>query len=554
MGVHALSTSNALLALVASLGVFVLYKFVAAHIRAYKSPLRDLPGPKRLGFAFGSFPGIPEFEGTRLQEQWTQQYGHTYKFHSFFGTQKVITTDLKALSHVLSHGNEFQKSNPVRFILGSLVGRGLLFVEGAKHRQHRRIVNPAFGPIQVRKFTELFVDKSIELRDIWLSKISQSTRKDGRVKLDVFNWLNKVTLDIIGLAGFNYDFGALYASDDEPNELSEAVREMFAFNNEALLFLLQLVIPAFRIIPTAQSRKNTRCLQVVRRVGLQMIAEKKAAVLAESSNIGKSLSIVERKDVQGHDLLSLLIKSNMAADIPETGRMNDEEILAQVPTFLVAGHETTSTGVAWTMFALAGHPDIQAKLRAEVCAFPTDRPSMDELNAMTYLDCVVREALRLHSPVGNTERVATQDTVIPVSTPFIDRNGVPRHEIRLAKGDVIFIPIREINRSEELWGEDANEFKPERWIDIPEATRSIPGVWGNMLTFLAGPHACIGYRFSIIETKALLFIIVRSFEFELGVSPEDIIRRTRIVGRPSSSSNPGAGPMLPVLLRPVKQD
>ncbi|KAI0058333.1 cytochrome P450 [Artomyces pyxidatus] len=524
--ISALSVSTVFLTLGASFGLYVLYGFVVAQLLAFTSPLRDLPGPKRSSFVFGSYPGIPEFEATRLQEEWTEQYGHTYKFHSFFGTQKVTTTDLKALNHILSHGDEFHKSNP----------------------------NPAFGPIQVRKFTELFVDKSIELRDIWLSKTRESTRKDGRATVDAFKWLNKVTLDIIGLAGFNYDFGALYSTDDEPNELSEAVREMFTFDNKDFLLLLQLVVPAARIIPSARSRMNTRCLQTIRRIGMEMIVQKKATVLEESSNTDNDASVVERKDVQGHDLLSLLIKSNMAADLPERGRMSDEEILSQVPTFLVAGHETTSTGVAWTMFALAGHPNIQAKLRAEVCAHPTNRPTMDELNAMTYLDCVVREAMRLHSPVSNTERVAVHDTVVPVGNPFIDNHGVQRNEIRLAKGDIVWIPIREINRSEELWGEDANEFRPERWTDVPESARSIPGVWGNMMTFLSGPHACIGYRFSIIETKALLFTIVRSFEFELAVSAEDIVRKTRIVGRPGSSSNPDAGATLPVLLRPVNKD
>ncbi|KAI0049918.1 cytochrome P450 [Auriscalpium vulgare] len=450
----------------------------------------------------------------------------------------------------LSQVSIYQKTPKLRFIIGELLGTGLLFVEGAKHKQQRRIMNPAFGPIQVRKFTETFIEKAIEMRDIWRVKAAETTRKDGRLKIDASSWLNKVTLDIIGLAGFNYDFNALHSSDDSPNELSEAVRKMFVFRNMGPVFMLQIVFPPARIIPTARSREAARSLRTIRRIGMQMIAEKKAAVLVGASNVRKD-GAVERKDIQGHDLLSLLIKSNMAADQADSSRMSDDDIISQVPTFLVAGHETSSTGVAWTLFALAMQPATQATLRAELSAVPTDTPTMDELNALPYLDGVVREALRLYAPVFATERVAMQDDVIPLSKPFVDKGGVVRHEIIVPKGNAILVPIQHMNRSEELWGEDAAEFRPERWASIPNSARTIPNVWGNTLTFLAGGHACIGYRFAVVEMKALIFTIMRAFEVELAIAPADIIRRTRLVSRPALGSNPEVSSALPVLLRPV---
>ena len=95
-----------------------------------------------------------------------------------------------------------------------------------------------------------------------------------------------------------------------------------------------------------------------------------------------------------------------------------------------ATHIVLSTAVAWALYALACHPAACAKLNAEARAFHTDAPSMDELNAMTYLDYVIREVLRLHAPVSNTDRVAKCDVVVPLSEPFIDRHGVKRHEFR----------------------------------------------------------------------------------------------------------------------------
>ena len=89
-----------------------------------------------------------------------------------------------------------------------------------------------------------------------------------------------------------------------------------------------------------------------------------------------------------------------------------------------------SVAVTWSLYALGCNPIVHAKLNAEARAFHTDTPSMDELNGMTYLDYFIREALRLYTPVARTERVAQEDTVVPVSEPYVDRHGIKRHEIR----------------------------------------------------------------------------------------------------------------------------
>jgi len=69
----------------------------------------------------------------------------------------------------------------------------------------------------------------------------------------------------------------------------------------------------------------------------------------------------------------------------------------------------------------------------------------------------------------------------------------------IRKGQLMTIPIVPVNRATSLWGDDAREFKPERWQNPPESVAAIPGIWGNMLTFLGGPKACIGYRFALVE-------------------------------------------------------
>ena len=110
--------------------------------------------------------------------------------------------------------------------------------------------------------------------------------------------------------------------------------------------------------------------------------------------------------------------------------------------------------------------------------------------------------------------------------------------------------------------------RPERWENTPEAITSIPGVWSNLLSFLGGPHACIGYRFALVECvilrlvrrpssltsddrmKALLFTLIRAFEFELGVPADAIKKRTTIVQRPVVSQDGGEKIHMPLVVKP----
>jgi cytochrome P450 len=136
-------------------------------------------------------------------------------------------------------------------------------------------------------------------------------------------------------------------------------------------------------------------------------------------------------ETRARDLLSLLVKANVNSSPSE--RMSDTEVLAQIPTFLAAGHETTSTFLGWTLFELAAHPELQAKLRAECLANPI--PAMAEgnhpltseqlmtLDKLPLLDAVVREGFRLHAPSPGTVRQAVADDAIPLGKPYVARDG-----------------------------------------------------------------------------------------------------------------------------------
>jgi len=291
----------------------------------------------------------------------------------------------------------------------------------------------------------------------------------------------------------------------------------------------------------------------MRRIAVHLLQEQKNRVLGEKGEVDDVVQ-KDMEDLKGRDLLSVLVKANTDKTIPEYQRMPDEDVLAQVPTFLVAGHETTSTETMWCLYTLAQHKDVQSKLREELQSLPTETPTMDELSSLTYLDAVVRETLRVHAAVPSTIRVAMRDDVIPLNKPFVDAKGKTHDSIRIKAGEGIFIPIIAMNRSKEIWGEDAAEFNPDRWSHLPEAANTIPGVWGNLMTFLGGVRACIGYRFALIEMKALLFTLVRSFEFDVAIPPSEIVKRSMVVARPYLKSEKDGKAQMPLLVKLVDED
>ena len=121
---------------------------------------------------------------------------------------------------------------------------------------------------------------------------------------------------------------------------------------------------------------------------------------------------------------------HVSAYCPRYRSILNKKGLVEVPTFVMAGHETTATAATWVLFTIAQDMRVQRKLRDELLSFPSENPSMGDLHSLPYLDMVVKEALRHHAPVPVALRAATKDDVIPLSSPYVDRSGVIRNDIQ----------------------------------------------------------------------------------------------------------------------------
>ncbi|KAF8205916.1 cytochrome P450 [Mycena galopus ATCC 62051] len=543
--------SDIVLPLSGSLLSYALFRLVRFLYRELTAPLRvrDLPGPKSPSFWYGSFNELSA--DMWLMDKWRAKYGRNFHFRSLFNVSELHTSDPKAMAHIVANTVTYQKSPTSRSLIARMVGNGILAVELDDHKYQASLLQipvrpslfsvqrkimasrPAFGVKHTRELTPVFVQHANEvcgvfiddnglttfpkLRDYWTAELAKS---NDEARIEVFSWLRRTALDVIGETGFNYKFDSLNPNG-KPSELMEAMTQLFHSSGSQQNFVLryaQAYFPFLRFIPLP-NRDAKMFFDAQRRlfeIGANLVAESKAYIEAAGG---------EKNAGSRQDLLSLLMRANLATDLPENERLTDAAVIAQIPSFTVAGHENTSSGTAWTLHQLTLNPEIQTKLREELLAVASETPTYEQLNALPYLENVIRETMRLHAPVDNTGRMVMTDDVIPLQTPYVDKKGRIHEGIPVRKGQKVFMPIRALNVDTSLWGEDAEEFKPERWERLPEAVNVIPSVYANIFTFYAGSHSCIGFRFSIMEQKALLFSLVRTFEFEKAL-PKGAIGRT----------------------------
>ncbi|CAA7260000.1 unnamed protein product [Cyclocybe aegerita] len=556
-------------------------------IRPLSDPLRHIPGPDGAIFQTHLRQVMDPGLSADTHRDWRARFGETFRFHGFGRHDyRLMTFDFRSIVHILS-SPAYEKPWQTRSFLGKLIGRGIFSMEGPEHRMQRRIIAPAFTYQSIRNMTPVLFQKAEELSERWkdvvIVAIKQeegcraSTPSAGAV-VDLAHWISRASFDVIGLAGFNYDFHSI---QDDSEEVYTAYRRMFDIADKGLGLreILELYFPITRkIFVTEDIAVTNVSLRVIAEAGKKIVAENKAAYLDAQENGNES-----------KDLLTLLIKSNLSED--SSKRLTDQELLDQCSTFLLAGSDTVSMALSWCIHFLSLYPVVQTRLRREIrsiynaddgylsdasadsgfheCTTCNPRPHrpndwatlcacppkgrLETIEGLYYLDAVVRETLRFCPPVHATIRVAVQDDYIPVSHPVTLANGKTAAEgeqqsyVKIRKGSYVHIPIEGFNYSESVWGEDALQFNPDRWKDVQEWDPSKPGL-NNLMTFGYGPHSCLGHRFSIAEMKIFLVVLIASYEF----SPAEDVKISKfnsILTRPYVSGEWSVGTRLPIFVR-----
>ncbi|KAG2101118.1 cytochrome P450 [Suillus discolor] len=508
-----------------------LWAFVKVlRMLRWRMKTTQLLGPPRTSLVYGVSRDLASsHDRAAIYERWATEYGVVYMIPSVLGQTNVVLCDPKAIAHFYARETWTYVKTPLTLaVLDSSIGKGLLWSQGETHRRQRKALTPAFSNAAIRKLTSVFYDSAYKAKGQWDNVIESS--KDDDAVIEVQNWMNHISLDTVGIAGFSHDFGSL---DGKRVSVAEAFDTLGSNQPSAVdtaVFLLASVFPVILKIPNKRQNLFKKLGITMEKISNELLIRSRREKDANMSQGGEENS-----------LIGLLIKSEgQDAEL----HMSAEEVVAQMKVLLLAGYETTSTSLTWVLIELSRHPNVQTRLREELLAFGPD-PTYDQLKAnLPYLDAVVHETLRLHPPVGESTRLAATDDVIPLSEPVRTASGNMTDNISIAKGTLITISIVAINRSSAIWGPDAKEFKPDRWLTEDGISGKAKEVQGHrhLLTFVDGPRTCLGKDFAIVEFKTVLSVLVKNFVFEMRDGPDTPVEIVRgVLSRPRVVGEDGTG-------------
>ncbi len=409
------------------------------------------PGPSSRAFLRSAFmPGTnPITRFTALQKR----YGNAFAFHlrgrhftMFIGpdvNQYVLVTNAAA----------FTQGASVR--LGPVLGEGLLTSNGALHARQRRLIQPAFHRGRIEGYQAVMAADTARMLTQW---------RAGQT-LDFSAAMHDLTLTIVGRTLFDVDLA------HQSGAIGESVNEMIGFLRfRPVSFLnMQINLPGF---PYRRFLVNKAKMDA-------MVYGLIAARRADGKDNG--------------DILSMLL----AARDDDGTAMTDTQVRDEVLTFLAAGHETTANALGWTFMLLSQHPAVRQRLREEIAAVLGDRlPTSADLARLTYLECVIKESMRLYPPAWAGTRIAQEDVEV--------------RGYRLPKGTIVGFSQYLTHRMPEIFA-DPDRFLPERF-DPDHGELHPPYAY---IPFGAGPRSCIGSGFAMMELKTIVPIILQRFTPDL---------------------------------------
>ncbi|KAM5533689.1 hypothetical protein V8D89_012656 [Ganoderma adspersum] len=521
-----------LTSLVLALTVLGALTWSVRRILSGSPGLQNLPGPPSPSWLKGNMEQLMGRHSNEWNRQNTETYGPLSKLTGPFGHTWINVYDPKALySIAIKDQDVWQKNAGAANV--RLLGLGLLTTEGAQHRKQRKMLTPVFSIAYLRGITSVFYETTHKLRDGLNADIGA-----GSKEVDVLKWMGRAALELLGQGVLGYSFDPLV--DDTTNDFAEAVKSFFAALS-ALSVIRMIAMPFWVLggklppriggmlvdaIPSRRVQRMKRIVRTMRERSEEIIAEKRAA-------LQKGDESTVRQVGEDKDIMSILLQANMAAS--EKEKLSDEELTAQIRTFILAGMDTTSNATARLLHLLALHPDIQKRLRAEIVeAQAGEEIGYDRLNDLPFLDSVCRETLRLYGPVRTLVRRAMEDTVLPLHEPIRGTDGVLITEVAVPKGTVAVLNLGACNTNKAVWGEDVYEWRPDRFLSpLPRSVEAahVPGVYANLMCFHGGSRSCIGFKYALLELKVVLAVLIANFTFE--PSCKDIVWNNAGVAYPS---------------------
>ena len=386
-----------------------------------------------------------------------KEYGDFMCWRGFYDVYLVNHPDF--LRPVLSQNyKHFSKRTIDYRVLARVMGNGLVSNDGPHWVRQRKLMQPLFSNRNVNGFDQTINNTTASLMEQWDARVGGET-------VWVDREMGKLTFQIVGSTLFGSD---IEQHADEVAEILEVV------NQQTQEF--RALMTLYSWIPTPYNLKWKRAMKRLDKIVYGMIASRRL------------------DGVGDNDILDRLIN----ARDEDTGEgMNETQMRDEVITLMLAGHETSANALAWTLYLLATHPDVEAELADALATTLNGAPATAaDLTRIPYLKQVVQESMRLYPPVWAYARRSEQEEEF-------DGYRMP------ANAYVGVVPYA-LHRHPEFWP-DPERFDPERF----QPNRSESRHSYCYLPFAAGPRTCIGAGMAMLETQLVLAQVVQRFKIHV---------------------------------------
>jgi cytochrome P450 len=348
---------------------------------------------------------------------------------------------------------QFRKDRGTR-MLSSFLGQGLVTSDGELWRRQRRLTQPAFQLDQIQKYGSIMVEATERLLRDW---------QPGQTR-DIHADMMRLTLDIVAQTLFS---ARMTGQADRVGRAMEVIMHHFAS--------ILILIPGWHWLPTPGNRRYYKAVRELDAVMYETIAQRRA------SGAG------------GTDLLARFL----AAQDEDGSQMTDRQLRDELVTLFLAGHETTALALSFCFYLLAGHPDAEARLAAEVDEVLHGQPPTNaDVPGLRYTEWVVKESMRLYPPVPSIGREALSDCEI--------------HGYHVPKGTQLAL-LQWVVHRDPRWFADPEVFQPERWDN--DLAKRLPRC--AYFPFGDGPRICIGNHFAMMEAVLILATVIQRYRLAL---------------------------------------
>ena len=374
---------------------------------------------------------------------------------------------------LVTEREKFRKSQDFRIAFGE----GLLTVEGEEWQAQRDAMQPLFTRDSVLGYADGIVEQVQRRVDRW---------EDGR-RLDLQREFTDLALDVLFATVLGRELDL-----DGDHRLRESAEQLHGWFQPTSYLLPEWM-------PTLARRRFKRAKRTLEAEAERLLEERAGDAPADPT--------------EAEDLLSLLVGLRDAG-IADSGMLTDERLRDQMVTIVFAGHDTTTTTLTFSFWALANHPEIRERFHAEIDALDGP-PTVDDLDDLPVTERIVTETLRLYPPVYTLPRMTNEPVVF-------DGYRIPEDEL-------VGLAIRHVHRDPRFY-DDPGTFRPSRWDgDLRSDLHDFA-----YAPFGGGPRICIGRQFALLEAKLTLATIGRQYDLgwlgendadgEPPVSPEMTLR------------------------------